>query len=256
MKRHLLSQTSLSPSRVVVVPDSGMSFPSYPAQDASLRRNASSAFTFLTVALCSPNKNLRVLVEAAKRLRLLTHRPFRCVLTIDPHYHPAGRELLASIQREAVGDLLINAGHLPPEELSRAYESADAFILPTLLESFGRPYDEAMQFGIPILTSDRDFARERCQDAAIYFDPLDAASVAQAMLRLMEDSKLRETLVANARRRLVKAPTWDAIGARFVEVLERTAAEKTVRGRTGSVYISGSAPFERQPRHPSSPQEG
>jgi glycosyltransferase involved in cell wall biosynthesis len=236
MKRRLLAESPISPSRVVVVPDSGMSFPSYPAQDANLRRNASSAFTFLSVALCTPNKNLGVLVEAVKRLRMLTDRPFRCVLTIDPQQYRAGRELLANIQREAVGHLLLNAGHLPPERLSRVYESADAFILPTLLESFCRPYDEAMHFGLPILTSDRDFAHERCQGAAVYFDPLDAASVAQSMLRLMEDSTLRETLVANGRRILAQAPTWEEVAARFVEVLERTAAEKTepCRGRVST----------------------
>ena len=40
-----------------------------------------------------------------------------------------------------------------------------------------------MQFGLPILTSDRDFARHICQDAALYFDPLDADSVARSMAR-------------------------------------------------------------------------
>ena len=131
---------------------------------------------------------------------------------------------MAKIEREAAGDLLgqyrlAAAGAAPPA----AYESADAFILPTLLESFCRPYDEAMHFDLPILTSDRDFARERCQDAAIYFDPLDAASVAGSMARVMEDADLRQRLVANGRRILAQAPTWDAIAARFVEVLERTA---------------------------------
>jgi glycosyltransferase involved in cell wall biosynthesis len=130
---------------------------------------------------------------------------------------------LAIIDRDGVGDLLTNTGTLPPDRLSAAYGSVDAFILPTLLESFGRPYDEAMHFGLPILTSDRDFARERCQDAAIYFDPLDAASVARAMARMMEDSDLRHRLVENGRRILAQSPTWEEIAARFVEVLERTA---------------------------------
>jgi ubiquinone/menaquinone biosynthesis C-methylase UbiE len=80
-----------------------------------------------------------------------------------------------------------------------------------------------MHFDLPILTSDRDFARERCQGAAIYFDPLDAASVAGAMARVMEDADLRNNLVENGRSILAQAPTWDEIAARFVEVLERTA---------------------------------
>jgi hypothetical protein len=145
------------------------------------------------------------------------------VLTIDRAQHPIASKLLARIARAGVGDVLVNAGSLPPERLRAAYESADAFILPTLLESFGRPYDEAMHFGLPILTSRRDFARERCRDAAIYFDPLDAASVARAMAAVMEDAALRLRLAENGRRVKAQTPSWDEIAARCVEVLERTA---------------------------------
>ena len=154
---------------------------------------------------------------------MLSRRPFRCLLTVDPHQHPSARKLLARIDREAVGDLLVNLGPLPPESLSAVYESADAFILPTLLESFGRPYDEAMHFSLPILTSDRDFARERCQDAAIYFDPLDAASVAKAMATIMEEPSLRQRLIENGQRVLANVPTWNEIADRFVDAVERTA---------------------------------
>ena len=80
-----------------------------------------------------------------------------------------------------------------------------------------------MYFGLPILTSDRDFAHHLCQDAAIYFDPLEPDSVARAMARVMEDAQLRQRLVENGRRILAQAPTWDEMAARFVDVLERTA---------------------------------
>ena len=207
----------------MVIPDRGASFPVPHDRFADPPKEASSPFTFLCVGVCSPNKNLNVLVDAVKQLQIHTKRPFQCVLTIDPHQHPSARELLAKIEREAVGHLLVNRGSLQPEQLAAAYRSADAFILPTLLESFGRPYDEAMEFELPILTSDRDFARERCKGAALYFDPLDAGSVAGAMAKVIEDSDLRQSLVENGRRIREQAPTWDEIAARFVEVLEQTA---------------------------------
>lgn len=118
MRRRLLSQSPVSPSQVFVMPDRGASFPGFPDLRANLRQDASRPFTFLSVALCSPNKNLEVLVEAVKRLRVLTQRRFRCVLTIDPHQHPAARKLVANIEREGVGDLLVNAGSLQPDRKS------------------------------------------------------------------------------------------------------------------------------------------
>jgi len=226
MRQRLLSRSPIPPSLIIVIRDRGASFLEFPCHRTGSRNDTSSPFTFLAVALCTPNKNLGVLVEAVRRLRTITQRQFRCLLTIDPKQHPAAGRLLTKIEREDIGDLLVNIGSLPPERLASAYASADAFILPTLIESFCRPYDEAMHYDLPILTSDRDFARERCQNAAIYFDPLDAASVARSMASVMEDADLRQRLVANGRRVLAQAPTWDEIAARFVEVLERTAQGK------------------------------
>jgi glycosyltransferase involved in cell wall biosynthesis len=226
MRERLLSQFPISPSRVFVIRDRGASFLGLPGSCVNFRKDASGPFTFLCVAVFNPHKNLGVLVEAVKRLRTLTKRPFRCLLTVDPDQRPGARKLLANIERERVGDLLVNIGSLPLERISAAYGSADAFILPTLLESFGRPYDEAMKFDLPILTSDRDFARERCQDAALYFDPLDGGSVARAMARIMEDADLRLQLVENGKRILEQIPTWDRVAARFVEVLENAVAQR------------------------------
>ena len=223
MKARLASQFPISPSRIFVIPDRGPSPGGLPGSCLNSRVDEGGLFTFLCVAVYFPNKNLEVLVEAAKRLRSLAQRPFRCLLTINPEQHPAARKLLANIEREKVGDILVNIGSQPPDRLRAIYSSADAFILPTLLESFGRPYVEAMHYGLPILTSDRDFARERCQDAALYFDPLDADTIASAMARVMEDRNLRQRLAEKGRRILAQALTWDEIAARFVEVLERTA---------------------------------
>ena len=241
MRQHLLSQSPISPSRVMVIRSRGASFPEFPRRCAAPRNDTFSPFTFLAVALCTPNKNLGVLVEAVKRLRTMTQCRFRCLLTIDPTQHPTARELLARIKREDVGDLLVNIGSLAPEQLARAYATADAFILPTLLESFCRPYDEAMHFDLPILTSDRDFALERCQNAAIYFDPLDAGSVARSMASVMGDADLRQRLVANGQRIVAQAPTWDENAARLVEVLERTARENQGLRADGRGQIPPSA---------------
>ena len=113
--------------------------------------------------------------------------------------------------KDGLAGKIENIGPVPSQMLSQVYRRADALIFPTLLESFSRTYSEAMYFGLPILTSDRDFARHLCRNAATYFDPLDADSVARAMARVMQDGGLRARLVENGRRLLAQAPTWDEI---------------------------------------------
>jgi glycosyltransferase involved in cell wall biosynthesis len=243
MKRRLVEVQRIPASRVVVIPD-GDALPSTFARPAltpgiddntgserqlhdgheSRCGNAASdhPFTFLGLARYYPHKNLEVLPEAMKLLSNYTQRPARCLITIGADEHPGARKLLRKLVLERLEQAVVNLGPLDGQEVVKAYLSADALVLPTLLESFGRAYLEAMRFDLPILTSDRDFAREVCRGAAIYFDPLDPDSVARSMARIMSDAGLRDRLAIE--RRHIPIPSWDDVAARFVEVLERTAA--------------------------------
>ncbi|HXJ93639.1 MAG TPA: glycosyltransferase [Terriglobia bacterium] len=186
---------------------------------------ARSPFTFLCLAQYYPHKNLEVLVEAMKRLPSFTRRPVRCLLTIQPDQHRGARRLLRRIAHERLDNVLVNIGPVTGARLGDVYRSADAFVLPTLLESFGRTYLEAMRFGLPIVTSDRDFARHLCGEAALYFDPLDAASVARNMARIAEDRELAARLIAEGRSIVQRVPAWEEIAAQFVAVLEEAGRE-------------------------------
>jgi len=85
-------------------------------------------------------------------------------------------------------------------------------LLPTLLESFSATYVEAMSFDCPILTSDLDFARGVCGDAAVYFDPWNPESIKNAIVKLKEDDEVRRDFPARARRQLERiSKTWDDI---------------------------------------------
>lgn len=225
MKRRLASVRGGDDSRITVIP----SVPSLPpVMEGERASRRGGAFAFLCLSTYSAHKNFEILIPAVKALRKFTSRAFRCVLTLAPEQHPGARRLLERIRRDGLDDLIVNIGLVRRENLAQVYQQADAHLLPTLLETVGLTYDEAMHFGLPIVTSDRDFARERCGDAAVYFDPLDAESVARAMARVMEDADLRARLAENGRRILAESPTWEEITARFVELLERVARRQSV----------------------------
>jgi glycosyltransferase involved in cell wall biosynthesis/SAM-dependent methyltransferase len=225
MKDHLCKRYGIGAGRVAITPNTlsleklgGNHHRAPSGEDEGAR-----PFTFLCLAHCYAHKNIDILADAALRLSKYTEVSAKCVITVAPEQHPGARRLLKRLGQSELAGKIENIGPVPSEMLPQVYRSADALIFPTLLESYSRTYLEAMYFGLPILTSDRDFAHNLCQNAAIYFDPLDADSVARAMARVMEDSELRQRLVENGRRILAQSPTWDEIAARFVEVLERTA---------------------------------
>jgi glycosyltransferase involved in cell wall biosynthesis len=225
VRERLTRLYGLDPQKVFVVPNSCPFSLDGNGNFAGKRSDPSQPFTFLCISWYFPYKNIEILAEALKHLPAYTRKPARCVINISADQHPRARKLLRRIAGDAFSERMISLGWIPSREaLAEVYRSADAYIFPSLMETFSFTYLEAMRFGLPILTSDRDFARDRCQDAALYFDPLDPKSVARSMARLIEDQELRARLVENGQRIVRQIPTWDEIAARFVEVLERAAA--------------------------------
>ena len=74
------------------------------------------------------------------------------------------------------------------ENCPKLYNQADAMFLPTLLETFSASYPEAMKMERPILTSDLDFAKDICGDAALYFNPLDSYDIANKIKTINDRS--------------------------------------------------------------------
>jgi glycosyltransferase involved in cell wall biosynthesis len=225
MKDHLCGRYGIDPGRVVIIPNRfSLATPGAKCDRAPSDGNEDAKpFTFLYLARYYANKNIEILVDATRKLPKYTDKSAKCVITVASEQHPGARPLLERLERGEAAGKIENIGPVPSTMLPEVYRRTDALIFPSLLESFSRTYLEAMYFGLPILTSDRDFAHHLCQDAAIYFDPLEPDSVARAMARVMEDAQLRQRLVENGRRILAQAPTWDEMAARFVDVLERTA---------------------------------
>ena len=141
-----------------------------------------------------------------------------CVITLHASHGPRARGLLARIEFESLGDLILNVGPIPQDRLSGYFSACDAMFLPTLLESFSGTYVEAMHFGRPILTSDLDFAHEVCGDAAFYFDPWNISDMKEQILRLQNDPALRKTLVSAGRKRMKSLlQSWPTILRRVLD---------------------------------------
>ncbi len=97
---------------------------------------------------------------------------------------------------------IFNVGPVQVMECPSLYEECDFMFLPTLLECFSASYVEAMLMAKPILTSDLGFAHTVCDDAAVYFNPVDPDDIIDKIVYLMNTSKLRDVLVENGKKRL------------------------------------------------------
>jgi len=169
------------------------------------------AFILLGLTRYYPHKNLEVIFETFLRYRDLLHDVV-CVLTISESQGTGAKVLIDRIKKEGLEHQIPCIGAIEQERIGEYFFAADIMILPTLLESFSGTYLEAMNFDTPIVTSDRDFAREVCGDAAVYIDPLSPASVKNGILKLKDSIALRKKLVTEGRERMTAyAKTWPDI---------------------------------------------
>ena len=123
----------------------------------------------------------------------------------------------------ALGPRVQLLGEVSQGLLKRYVAHAEALVLPSLYEGFGLPPLEAMACRCPAIVSQTASLPEICGDAALYCDPLDPASIAEAMLRVLTQPDLRDTL---RRRGLQRARqfTWERSARTLLGIFDRLLA--------------------------------
>jgi len=169
-------------------------------------------FRFITIAHNYPHKNIKIIKEVLPYLqdREIVYKFF---VTIDDESY--------NVIFKEYKDQVINLGSVESKYCPSLYEQCDALFLPTLLESFTASYPEAMKMRKPILTSDLSFAHSLCQDAALYFDPLDPKDIADKIIELSEDQELQQTLIKRGTERLKDFETAKSRAKKYLDICEK-----------------------------------
>jgi glycosyltransferase involved in cell wall biosynthesis len=102
--------------------------------------------------------------------------------------------IYAQVESLGLANSVIFTGYVPSAELPAFYNSAEAFVFPSIFEGFGLPVIEAMACGLPVLTSFGSSLEEIAGDAAVLVDPLSEESIAKGLGKLLGDAQLRARL--------------------------------------------------------------
>ena len=94
------------------------------------------------------------------------------------------------------------------ETLVELYNAADILLAPSLYEGFGLTIIEAMACGTPVITANVSSLPEVAGDAAVLVDPLNVKAMAEAIVRLFNNSTVRDRLVEKGLARAEQF-TWN-----------------------------------------------
>lgn len=166
-------------------------------------KNNSEFFKILVPGSYYPHKNLENVLYALHHYFLHNEPLVKVIFTI-PFDSADWKKFYALVTELNLQDNIENFGFIPNSEFAKIYLSCDAILCASLVESSTAVFPEAFISHRPLLVSDRLFAHELCEDAAFYFDPLDPVEISNAMKEIKNNSSLREFLVNNGQKVLLK----------------------------------------------------
>jgi glycosyltransferase involved in cell wall biosynthesis len=150
-------------------------------------------FVFAAGRLWDAAKNLGALAAAAPRISWP-------VLLAGSDAPPGGEPAEGVGARSEVYAL----GWMEQADLARWMSRAAIYAMPARYEPFGLSILEAGLSGCALVLGDIPSLREVWGDAAVFVPPDDAAALARAVERLIDDAPLRAVLGVRARRRAVR----------------------------------------------------
>jgi len=162
-------------------------------------------------------KGIFDLLEA--QARVLAHAP--CHLLVAGAGDGAA-QVQAAVDRLGLAAHVTLAGYLQGEALRSAYRLADLFVLPTYHEGFPTVIAEAMDAGLPIVTTPLRGAADCLREGenALFVPPRNPPALAQALLRLLADAPLRARMGA-ANRAAVVQFSPERVACEYLEVLQQ-----------------------------------
>lgn len=104
-------------------------------------------------------------------------------------------------------------GPIPHDQMVSLYRGADILINPSLSEAFGMSLVEAMACELPVIASCIGGMKEIVVDnqSGMFFEPDDEEALVEAILRLAKDGRLRQSMGASGKQRVLEKFTWQKI---------------------------------------------
>ncbi|WP_411687849.1 glycosyltransferase [Acinetobacter indicus] len=148
-----------------------------------------------------PHKNLNILVDVAYYLKNEFKLTFKFNFLIKKD-SLEWQNLTILAKSKNVDDCFYTYGTVPNARMKELYAINNFIILPTLAEASTAVYPEAFISKKVLLTSDIDFARELCGNAAVFFNPLDAYDIAEKIININFDTQKQAQLIQNGLERV------------------------------------------------------
>jgi glycosyltransferase involved in cell wall biosynthesis len=184
----------------------------YPDTEAIQQKYTEGKNYFVYAGSIHPRKNLTNLLKAFSIFKKRQKSNWKLVLT--------GRlawkydRFIESLKSYKYRDDVVMTGYVEETELAKIIGAAYAMIYPSVWEGFGVPVIEAMKCNVPVITSVNSSMQEIAGDGALYFDPADHADMAEKIMTIYKDERLKAQLIEKGKK-AIEVFDWDKSAEKF-----------------------------------------
>lgn len=177
---------------------------------------------FMFVGSLHPRKNLARLFPAFDKFKERTGSDAKLLIVGEKRWWTdAIQNAYKSLKYK---DDVVFVGHLLMEELQRVTAAAIASVYVSYFEGFGIPIVEAYRCDVPVITSNVTSMPEVAGGAALLVDPFDVDSIADAMVKILDDD-VRKSLIEKGKIRRNDF-SWDTAAAQWWNVIQNVIENK------------------------------
>lgn len=201
----------------------------------------------MILALSRPDerKNIVTLLEAygkSKRLQKLANLAIVAgnrndIRELNEGAQQVLTELLLVIDCHELNGLVALPKHHAPSDVADIYRlaasSRGVFVNPALTEPFGLTLLEAAASGLPLVATEVGGPVDiigNCRNGLL-IDPLDEASIAGALLMILEDDAVWSTFSDNGLTTIARFYSWEAHANRYLKLVENLIVQNRVVAR-------------------------
>lgn len=180
---------------------------------------------FLAVGTLEPRKNLITTLAAFARLKSSPQGANSHLLVVGSRGWLSDEieEVMHSTML-AHPDSITHLGYIDDPLLVDLYKRCTALVFPSLAEGFGLPILEAMENGLPVITSVDGATAEIAGDAALLVNPNSKEDLFLAMSSIASDKEQRASLALKALERS-KAYSWEKTSAAVSRELDELVSK-------------------------------
>ncbi|EKD57093.1 MAG: glycosyl transferase, group 1 [uncultured bacterium] len=171
----------VDPKKIVVIP---LGFDETFKKDTKIKKKN----IILFVGTVEPRKNLKRLILAYNKLPEAIKLKYQLVIVGASGWN--NDDIYQTAKPLVDKKRIVFKDYLTDNQLQKLYNESKIFVYPSIYEGFGLPVLEAMNCGLPVITSNISSLPEVAGDAAFYVNPLSVKDITNTINKLISNEKL------------------------------------------------------------------